>query len=307
MNSTLNPIPPRLIDLMVEQATQGLSPQDEVELQAAIDADKAIRAEAEAYALAATAVELTLTKPTQVEALPEALRQKLIATASEIVHTAQPELKLTGSATADKPATPPASFSFSDGKMFGWYAAIAALVALAFMIGQEPRVVEVEKIVEKEVPVEVERIVQVPAPDPVLPPLDQRYAALAQQPDTVTASWGFNSDGGDPAYANAKGEVIWNAEEQTGYMKLAGLPVNDPTEIQYQLWIVDGSRDTTIENTNRVDGGVFDITAEGEVIVPINAKLLARNAAAFAITVERPGGVVESKGPLQALAVVEKS
>ena len=76
--------------------------------------------------------------------------------------------------------------------------------------------------------------------------------------------------------------------------------------IRDRLWIVDASRDPKIENTNRVDGGVFDINAQGEVIVPINAKLLARNATAFAITVEAPGGVVESKGPLQALAVVEQ-
>ena len=46
---------------------------------------------------------------------------------------------------------------------------------------------------------------------------------------------------------------------------------------------------------------------QGEIIVPIDAKLLARDVAAFAITVETPGGVVESKGPLQMLAVVEKS
>ena len=306
MSSTTKNIPPRLIDLMVEQATQGLSPQDEAELQAAIDADDAIRAEAEAYALAATAVELSLTKPQQVEALPDPLRAKLIAAAAGHVRAAAtPPLQLSGT-DAENPAAPQ-KFSFSDGKMFGWYAAIAALIALTFMIGQEPRVVEVEKIVEKEVPVEVEKIVEVPAPDLVLPPLDERYATLAQQPNTVTASWGFNADGGDPAYANTTGEVIWNADKQTGYMKLAGLPVNDPNQFQYQLWIVDASRAPEAENTNRVDGGVFDITAKGETIVPINAKLLARDAAAFAITVESPGGVVESKGPLQALAVVEKS
>lgn len=285
MSSTTKNIPPRLIDLMVEDATQGLSPQDEMELSSAIAQDDAIRIEAEAYAMAATAVELSLTQPQQVEALPDALRAKLIETASQIVHTAQPALQLSGT-----PATPTAkpeqasSFSFTDGKMFGWYAAIAALVALAFVLTVEP-----------------------PTGSSPEPTLAEQYEALTQDADTVAASWGFNADGGDEAYANITGEVIWNADQQTGYMKLAGLPVNDPTEIQYQLWIVDASRDTTVENTNRVDGGVFDVTAEGEVIVPINAKLMARDAAAFAITVESPGGVVESKGPLQAVAVVEKS
>lgn len=292
MSTASSPIPPRLIDLMVEDATQGLSPQDDAELSAAIAQDESIRKEAEAYAMAATAVEFSLSRPNQAEALPEALRQKLLAAASShVAETAQPALKLSATAAdqaaARKPAESPTSFSFTDGKMFGWYAALAALVALCVVLLQAntPAVV--------------------PGPD-AEPSLAEQYESLADDADTVAADWGFNPDGGDPAYTNTTGKVIWNADEQTGYMKLAGLPINDPNEFQYQLWIVDASRDTSIENTNRIDGGVFDITTEGEVIIPINAKLLARNAAAFAITVERPGGVVESKGPLQALAVVDQ-
>jgi hypothetical protein len=34
--------------------------------------------------------------------------------------------------------------------------------------------------------------------------------------------------------------------------------------------------------------------ADGEVIIPINAKLKARKPAMFAVTVEKPGGVVVS-------------
>jgi hypothetical protein len=38
-------------------------------------------------------------------------------------------------------------------------------------------------------------------------------------------------------------------------MSLKNLAVNDPTQNQYQLWIVDPERDEL-----PVDGGVFDIT-----------------------------------------------
>ncbi len=275
----MQPIPPRLIDLMVEDATQGLSPQDEAELSAAIAQDELIRAEAEAYAMAATAVELSLSQPSQAEALPDALRAKLIASAAGHVALAKPALKLT-----DTPPTRPATpqpFSFTDGRMFGWYAAIAALVALAFVISFEP------------------------TPQQTTGPeltLAQQYEALANDADTVAASWGFNADGGDPAYAKTTGQVIWNTDEQTGYMKLAGLPVNDPNQFQYQLWIVDPARDA-----EPIDGGVFDITASGEVIVPIDAKLRSDSPAVFAITVEQPGGVVVSEGPLQVVAAVQKS
>ena len=80
MSSTTKNIPPRLEELMVDAATQGLSPQDEAELQAALASDPSLRDEAEAYELAATAVELSLA-PASMEDLPPALRDKLIASA----------------------------------------------------------------------------------------------------------------------------------------------------------------------------------------------------------------------------------
>jgi hypothetical protein len=55
-----------------------------------------------------------------------------------------------------------------------------------------------------------------------------------------------------------------------------------------------------------LDGGVFDIPTTGEVIVPINAKLQVREPFMFAITIEKPGGVVvSSRERLPLLAKVE--
>lgn len=89
------------------------------------------------------------------------------------------------------------------------------------------------------------------------------------------------------------GEVLWSDSQQQGFMLLAGLPENDPTISQYQLWIVDPTRD----DVHPVDGGVFDIpaSASGPVAVPIAATLPIADPAAFVITVEQPGGVVVSK------------
>jgi anti-sigma-K factor RskA len=74
-------------------------------------------------------------------------------------------------------------------------------------------------------------------------------------------------------------------------MRFTDLPKNDSSKETYQLWIFDEAQD---EKTP-IDGGTFDVTADGEVIVPINAKLVPRNTKAFAVTIERPGGVVVSK------------
>ena len=101
------------------------------------------------------------------------------------------------------------------------------------------------------------------------------------------------------------GEVVWDEATDTGFMVFTGLAGNDPTELQYQLWIFDAERRIgdlpqfaidgfpAILTQRPVDGGVFD-SGDGEVIIPIDAKLPVGQAALFAITVEPPGGVVVS-------------
>ncbi|MCD8535859.1 MAG: anti-sigma factor [Verrucomicrobia bacterium] len=91
-------------------------------------------------------------------------------------------------------------------------------------------------------------------------------------------------------YSSLAGNFIWSDSRQEGYLQLSGLPVNDPAQKQYQLWIVDPSRDEA-----PVDGGVFDIRSPGMNIIPIDAKLQVSRPKAFVITLEQPGGVVKSR------------
>ena len=82
-------------------------------------------------------------------------------------------------------------------------------------------------------------------------------------------------------------------------MVIGGLAANDPTELQYQLWIFDAERDERYP----VDGGVFDIAPEGgTAVIPIRATLPVETAALFAVTVEPPGGVVVSDRRIALLA-----
>lgn len=90
--------------------------------------------------------------------------------------------------------------------------------------------------------------------------------------------------------AGSHGEVVWSPDRQEGYLRIAGLAANDPTREQYQLWIFDADR----PSETPVDGGVFDLRGPTDV-VPIRAALPVGRAVAFAVTVERPGGVVVSK------------
>jgi len=111
---------------------------------------------------------------------------------------------------------------------------------------------------------------------------------LTHVADAQVLAWAATAD---PAATGAKGDVVWSNAEQKGFMRFSGLSQNDPAATQYQLWIFDGERDDKFP----VDGGVFDVTAGGDVIVPIKAKLKVGKPVLFAVTVEKPGGVVVSK------------
>ena len=95
-------------------------------------------------------------------------------------------------------------------------------------------------------------------------------------------------------FAMAKGDIIWSNKSQKGFIKISGMPVNDPLKNQYQIWIID-----PLKYKQPVDGGVFNINAtDQDIIIPINPKLPILNAKAFAITLEQPGGVVVSSQEL---------
>lgn len=125
-----------------------------------------------------------------------------------------------------------------------------------------------------------------------------RSELLASARDLVQAKW---QAGKHPLDEPVTGDVVWSSSYQQGFMRLAGMPLNDPLREQYQLWIIDPLRDD-----EPVDGGVFDVSQTGEVIIPIEAKLHVTKPTAFAITIEKPGGVVVSKQDrLPLLAVVQ--
>ena len=122
----------------------------------------------------------------------------------------------------------------------------------------------------------------------ILSPADARSGLLASTTDAKPIAWSATAD---PNAKGASGDVVWSTAQQRGFMRFVGLAANDPNRFQYQLWIFDKDRDDKYP----VDGGVFDVSSTGEVIVAISPKLHVTDATLFAVTIERPGGVVVSK------------
>src|SRR5690606_18561836 len=118
---------------------------------------------------------------------------------------------------------------------------------------------------------------------------------IAREPGAVTttwASWASKAPDEDPLAkpidwsAKVSGRVIWSSDRQTGCMVFTGMKPNDPAKEQYQLWIIDATQ------KHPIDGGVFNITKDGEAVVPITPKIRVDQPVAFAVTIEKPGGVV---------------
>jgi anti-sigma-K factor RskA len=109
---------------------------------------------------------------------------------------------------------------------------------------------------------------------------------LLSAPDTIRIAWvPFDQPGSLAEQQGVEGDVVWNDELEEGYLRFVGLEVNDPQVEQYQVWVID---DRGLEQ--RVSGGIFNASADGEVVVPIHPGIDMGRVALFAITIEKPGG-----------------
>jgi hypothetical protein len=262
-----------MIDLLIKQATEGLSPEEQRALDVLDDA--VASAYARDFERAAAALTLAGTAA-RLEPPPAALKARLEQQAQEFS---------AGREVADfqgrRAAASEAPRRASRVSAAGWYAAAAcALLAVIGWLRSPPAPLVVS----------TPAIIRPPAVTPPPPPPTpaQQRAALLAQPDSIKVPLAATKD---PAAAGVSGDVVWDPATQRGFLHFVGLKPNDPRVDQYQTWIIDAARDKRYP----VDAGVFNVPADSsEVIIPIHAVLPVSAPKAFAVTVEKPGGVVVS-------------
>jgi hypothetical protein len=92
--------------------------------------------------------------------------------------------------------------------------------------------------------------------------------------------------------AAALGVVVWDQATQQGVLTVSKLPAL-AIDQDYQLWVFDPQHPTP------VDGGVFTVNAAtGEARVVFKANKPVSSIAAFAVSLERKGGVPAAEGPM---------
>ncbi len=295
---------PRLVELLVQRAVDGLNSSERAELKQLLSEEKYDDAGRFEYTAAALLLAGDV-ESHEPEEMPDDLRERLMMQADTFAAsmpppsrqiTAQPRvISIAGRSRSASPApsvkaAPKAQPSQRSSRkspswqsQVGWFAAAASvLIAVAgwwprLQMGEDPTV---------ETPV-------------IATTLEQERQQLLAQQGVVTRTWQTTQD---PAASGVTGDVVWDPRTQNGYLRFRGLQANNSDELQYQLWIFDSTRDERYP----VDGGVFDVPAgQREVIIPITAKLDIRDPALFAVTIEKPGGsVVSSRDRIVVIAPV---
>jgi Anti-sigma-K factor rskA len=272
-----------MLDLLCKQATYGLDEQETNVLEGmeyrAADADS----------IELTVAALGMIDLDTKEEMPAHLHSKILAGAGNFFAAQQNAVP----DTADVIAPPVREIVLNETPTarpwfawLGWAAAAAACVALAVNIF----------LPKTGSNVAVSPQISTPTPERKLGPAEQRQQLVNSPGQVLTVQLG---KGTVKEIADVSGDIVWSDEKQAGYIRVKGLPKNDISKETYQLWIFDETQDPKTP----IDGGTFDISSDGEVIIPIDARLKAKNPSLFAVTIEKPGGVVVSdRGRIAALA-----
>ncbi len=264
------------LDLLSKKALEGLTDEEQEQLDELMLTFGNVD---DSYELAAAAISMVDLKTK--EPLPAHLRARVLADGERFIHLSKEPAGQTS-------YTEPKASSWN-WNWLGWAAAAAACLILALNLWYTPT--QTPRDIAKN-----------PPPSPVKEELSAaqlRQKLIDSGSGLVQAKW---SAGNDKNIKEIDGDIVWSDAAQAGYMRFRGLPVNDKDKETYQLWIFDETQD---EKTP-IDGGTFDIGDNGDVIIPVNAKLKASKPKMFAVTVEKPGGVVVSKREkIAALAKVE--
>ena len=250
-----------LFDLLEKRAVYGLTSEEQQQLDQLGGGDDL------SFDQAATAINLADLGP--VDEMPANVRARVVADANEFFAEKQP--------ASEVEAPEPDRSGLGLFGWLGWGVAVAALVALVLNLWLTRAVP----------PPQIAGPLATPTPAVTPGPEELRERLLASATDLARAVIGA----GNVKDIRPTGDIVWSDAKQAGFVRVSGLPKNDPSREQYQLWIFDENQDAKTP----VDGGVFDVAADGTVTIPINAKLKVKGPKMFAITIEKPGGVVVSR------------
>jgi anti-sigma-K factor RskA len=119
----------------------------------------------------------------------------------------------------------------------------------------------------------------------------QREIAEARQTDSLGQLTFVTLISPVPGHEDAKVSVAWHSGKQTGLITIANMPPADAGR-DYQLWAVDANR------PDPINAGIIHVDPSGVTRVHFKPDQAASQIKAFAISLEREGGVPKREGPI---------
>jgi anti-sigma-K factor RskA len=119
----------------------------------------------------------------------------------------------------------------------------------------------------------------------------ERQLAHIRAADPLMQTTFFTLAPSAPAPADAKATVAWQPGRQSGVIRISNLPVPQPGK-DYQLWAVDA------EHKDPISAGIVRVDKNGVAQIRFKPVEKAERVKAFAISLEREGGVPKKEGPI---------
>jgi anti-sigma-K factor RskA len=119
----------------------------------------------------------------------------------------------------------------------------------------------------------------------------ERELAETRAADLLMQTTFFTLAPSAPAPADAKATVAWQPGRQSGVIRISNLPAPQPGR-DYQLWAVDAA------HKDPISAGVIRVDKSGVAQVRFKPVEKAEHVKAFAISLEREGGVPKKEGPI---------
>src|SRR5215472_17614317 len=119
----------------------------------------------------------------------------------------------------------------------------------------------------------------------------ERQLADMRAADSLMQTTFYSLAPSAPAPADAKATVAWQPGTQSGVIRVSNLPVPQSGK-DYQLWAVDA------EHKDPISAGVVRVDKNGVAQIRFTPVEKAEHVKAFAISLEREGGVPKKEGPI---------
>jgi anti-sigma-K factor RskA len=119
----------------------------------------------------------------------------------------------------------------------------------------------------------------------------ERQLADIRAADPLMQTTFFTLAPSAPAPVDAKATVAWQPGRQSGVIRISNLPAAQPGK-DYQLWAVDA------EHKDPISAGIIRVDKNGVAQLRFEPVEKAEHVKAFAISLEREGGVPKKEGPI---------